>query len=152
MVEPEGGAAREALDEVAVDEDLAAVGVFAQRTKFRPNPIGITAVQLRGIEGVRVRKSYELLAQQYGVPWKRRAYDVQDWEAGDVPNRCLSSATSCLHGLTEAAVLAASPAEDARRGGDDLAVLFYTGGTTGRSKGVMLSHANCHINSYKWLI
>ena len=38
-------------------EDLAAVGVFAQRTKFRPNPIGITAVQLRGIEGnvVKVR-------------------------------------------------------------------------------------------------
>lgn len=63
--------------------------------------------QLRGIEGVRVRKSYELLAQQFGVPWKRRAYDVQDWDAGDVPNRCLSSATACLHGLTEAAVLAA---------------------------------------------
>ena len=38
-------------------EDLAAVGVFAQRTKFRPNPVGITAVQLRGIEGnvVKVR-------------------------------------------------------------------------------------------------
>ncbi|MFG1479839.1 hypothetical protein V5F53_14450 [Xanthobacter sp. V4C-4] len=30
-----------------------------------------------------------------------------DWEASDVPNRCLSAATACLHGLTEAAVLAA---------------------------------------------
>jgi len=63
--------------------------------------------QLRGIEGVRVRESYALLAQQYGVAWKRRSYDVADWEAGDVPNRCLSAATACLHGLTEAAVLAA---------------------------------------------
>jgi CRISPR-associated protein Cas1 len=63
--------------------------------------------QLRGIEGVRVRESYALLAQQYGVEWKRRSYDVADWEAGDVPNRCLSAATACLHGLTEAAVLAA---------------------------------------------
>lgn len=27
-------------------EDLAPVGVFAQRTKFRPNPIGVTAVAL----------------------------------------------------------------------------------------------------------
>ncbi|PIV75009.1 MAG: subtype I-E CRISPR-associated endonuclease Cas1 [Rhodobacteraceae bacterium CG17_big_fil_post_rev_8_21_14_2_50_65_11] len=63
--------------------------------------------QLRGIEGVRVRESYALLAQQYGVDWKRRSYDVADWEAGDVPNRCLSAATACLHGLTEAAVLAA---------------------------------------------
>lgn len=63
--------------------------------------------QLRGIEGVRVRKSYELLAAQFGVTWTRRSYDVKDWEAGDVPNRCLSAATACLHGLTEAAVLAA---------------------------------------------
>lgn len=63
--------------------------------------------QLRGIEGVRVRESYALLAKKYGVDWKRRAYDPKDWEAGDVPNRCLSAATACLHGLTEAAVLAA---------------------------------------------
>ena len=63
--------------------------------------------QLRGIEGVRVRKSYELLAQQYGVDWKRRRYDPADWEAADTANRCLSAATACLHGLTEAAVLAA---------------------------------------------
>ena len=63
--------------------------------------------QLRGIEGVRVRESYALLAQQHGVEWKRRAYDVADWEAGDIPNRCLSAATACLHGLAEAAVLAA---------------------------------------------
>lgn len=63
--------------------------------------------QLRGIEGVRVRESYALLAKQHGVEWKRRAYDVADWEAGDIPNRCLSAATACLHGLSEAAVLAA---------------------------------------------
>ena len=63
--------------------------------------------QLRGIEGARVRESYALLARQYGVDWRRRSYDVKDWEAGDVPNRCLSAATACLHGLTEAAVLAA---------------------------------------------
>jgi acyl-CoA synthetase (AMP-forming)/AMP-acid ligase II len=31
---------------------------------------------------------------------------------------------------------------DVRRGGDDMAGLFYTGGTTGFPKGVMLSHRN----------
>ncbi len=40
-------------------------------------------------------------------------------------------------------LVAAGPAvEDVRRGGDALAGLFYTGGTTGFPQGVMLSHAN----------
>jgi tRNA-Thr(GGU) m(6)t(6)A37 methyltransferase TsaA len=32
-------------------ENVHEVGVFAQRTKYRPNPIGVTAVELRGIAG-----------------------------------------------------------------------------------------------------
>ena len=63
--------------------------------------------QLRGIEGTRVKKLYELLARQYGVKWKGRRYDPKRWDSGDVVNQCLSSATSCLYGVTEAAVLAA---------------------------------------------
>ena len=63
--------------------------------------------QLRGIEGARVKKTYELLAKRYGVTWKGRRYDQQEWESADIPNRCLSAATACLYGVTEAAVLAA---------------------------------------------
>ena len=63
--------------------------------------------QLRGIEGARVKRLYELLAQQNGVVWHGRNYDHTDWGKGDIPNRCLSAATSCLYGLAEAAILAA---------------------------------------------
>ncbi|MEW5792030.1 MAG: type I-E CRISPR-associated endonuclease Cas1e [Pseudomonadota bacterium] len=63
--------------------------------------------QLRGIEGVRVRKIYQMLAKKYGVEWKARRYDQEEWDKADIPNRCLSAATACLYGITEAAVLAA---------------------------------------------
>jgi acyl-CoA synthetase (AMP-forming)/AMP-acid ligase II len=37
-------------------------------------------------------------------------------------------------------LVTSDPVDDARRGGSDLAGVFYTGGTTGFPKGVMLSH------------
>ena len=72
-----------------------------------PAPRRRSVDQLRGIEGARVKRLYEVLAQQHGVTWKGRRYDPSDWGSGDLPNRCLSQATACLYGLTEAAVLAA---------------------------------------------
>jgi CRISPR-associated protein Cas1 len=63
--------------------------------------------QLRGIEGARVRKMYELLAQKYGLKWDKRQYDPNNWDNSDLLNKCVSAANACLYGITEAAVLAA---------------------------------------------
>jgi len=63
--------------------------------------------QLRGIEGARVRKTYELMAKQFGINWKGRRYNPKDWGQGDKINQCISAANACLYGITEAAVLAA---------------------------------------------
>ncbi|WP_280564336.1 type I-E CRISPR-associated endonuclease Cas1e [Chromohalobacter sp. 48-RD10] len=63
--------------------------------------------QLRGMEGARVRKTYQTLAKQYGIKWQGRRYDPTQWSASDVANQCLSAATACLYGITEAAILAA---------------------------------------------
>jgi len=57
---------------------------------------------------------------------------------GPTPDGMLSYETL----LTEA-----KPVPDARRGGTDLAGVFYTGGTTGFPKGVMLSHDGLCQNS-----
>ncbi len=45
-------------------------------------------------------------------------------------------------------IATAGPVQDARRGGSELAGVFYTGGTTGFPRGVMLSHANLGVS---WL-
>jgi len=95
--------------QLALDESLRLKVVrkmFEMRFGEEP-PQRRSVDQLRGIEGARVRKTYELLAKQYGVKWHGRRYDPKDWAAGDKTNQCISAATSCLYGITEAAVLAA---------------------------------------------
>ena len=72
-----------------------------------PAPEKRSIDQLRGIEGARVRKMYQLLAKKYGVKWTRRNYNPDNWDVSDTPNRCVSAATACLYGITEAATLAA---------------------------------------------
>ncbi|TRD15384.1 type I-E CRISPR-associated endonuclease Cas1 [Palleronia caenipelagi] len=93
-----------ALDDTARLNVVRAM--YAARFGEEP-PTRRSVDQLRGIEGQRVRAAYGLMAQKYGVVWKYRRYDPGDWDTADIPNRCLSAATSCLHGLSEAAVLAA---------------------------------------------
>jgi acyl-CoA synthetase (AMP-forming)/AMP-acid ligase II len=44
-------------------------------------------------------------------------------------------------------LLAANPVEDAHRQGDALAGIFYTGGTTGSAKGVMLCHRSIFLSA-----
>jgi len=93
-----------ALDEVARTKVVRKM--FAIRFGEEP-PSRRSVDQLRGIEGTRVREMYKLLARQYRVTWSGRKYDPREWGSGDMPNRCLSAATACLHGLCEAAILAA---------------------------------------------
>ncbi|MDF1579014.1 MAG: type I-E CRISPR-associated endonuclease Cas1e [Desulfobulbales bacterium] len=55
--------------------------MYELRFKEKP-PERRSVQQLRGIEGARVRKMYELLARQYRVPWTRRNCDHTNWGSG----------------------------------------------------------------------
>ncbi len=58
---------------------------------------------LRGIEGARMKRTYQTLAQRYGVPWRRRFYDRTNPLAADVPNQAINHASVAV---TSAAVIA----------------------------------------------
>ncbi|WNL38599.1 type I-E CRISPR-associated endonuclease Cas1e [Halomonas sp. PAMB 3232] len=95
--------------QLALDESLRLKVVRKMfELRFGEEPPSRRSVeQLRGIEGARVRKTYQVLAKQYGLKWQGRRYDPKQWDASDVANQCLSAATACLYGITEAAILAA---------------------------------------------
>ena len=44
------------------------------------NTDGLTLQQLRGMEGIRVRKAYELASKTTGVRWKKRSYKTEGWD------------------------------------------------------------------------
>lgn len=66
---------------------------------------GLTLQQLRGMEGIRVRKAYELAAKTTGVRWKKRSYKTEEWEQADPINQALSEANALLYGLCHAAIV-----------------------------------------------
>lgn len=62
--------------------------------------------QLRGREGARVRSAYASTAKDYGIKWRRREYQVEDFDASDDANAALTVATTCLYGVVHAVVAA----------------------------------------------
>jgi len=66
---------------------------------------GLSLEQIRGLEGVRVRKAYAQASETYGVPWHGRRYDRHSWDSGDAVNRALSAANALLNGLCHAAIV-----------------------------------------------
>lgn len=79
-----------------------------------------------------------LLADAHFAPWRDRALVF----GAERPAGALVQYARLLRDATPAALHRAQP--------DDDAILLYTGGTTGRSKGVPLSHANILANALQF--
>lgn len=66
-------------------------------------PEHFTLEQLRGFEGARMRATYQALAKQHRIAF-RRQYTFSDFDAADPVNQALSSANTCLYGVVGAAL------------------------------------------------
>jgi CRISPR-associated protein Cas1 len=62
--------------------------------------------ELRGIEGTRVRASYRLLAQRYGIPWQQRKFDRKSPENNDEINNAINHAATAAYAAASIAVAA----------------------------------------------
>lgn len=69
-------------------------------------PLGLSLPQIRGLEGVRVRTTYQKTAEQFGLEWHGRHYQRDNWQAADAPNRALSAGNALLNALCHSAILA----------------------------------------------
>lgn len=61
---------------------------------------------LRGIEGARMKQSYQMHAQRLGIRWAGRHYDRSDPQAADLPNQALNHAASAVEAAAAIAVAA----------------------------------------------
>jgi CRISP-associated protein Cas1 len=61
---------------------------------------------LRGIEGSRVKETYRLMAQRYGIEWKGRHYDRANPNATDIPNQAINHAATAVQAAAAIAVQA----------------------------------------------
>jgi len=73
---------------------------FGEEVKAR------TIEMLRGMEGARLKRLYELTARQFGVPWQGRRYDRTNPNATDIPNQAINHAASAVEAAAAIAVAA----------------------------------------------
>ncbi len=73
---------------------------FGEEVKAR------TIEMLRGMEGARLKRLYELTAQRFGVPWQGRRYDRANPNATDIPNQAINHAASTVEAAAAIAVAA----------------------------------------------
>ncbi|HOJ39162.1 MAG TPA: type I-E CRISPR-associated endonuclease Cas1e [bacterium] len=78
--------------------------MYAFRIGETPPPK--TIEELRGLEGVRMREMYNLLARKYGIEWHGRRYDRSHPESNDDPNQAINHAATAVEAAATVAVVA----------------------------------------------
>jgi CRISP-associated protein Cas1 len=93
---------------VSDESSRLAVAYRMYQKRFPGNPLeGKSIEQVRGMEGLRVRKAYEAISAEHGIKWEGRNYDQGNWFQATAANRALSAGNACLYGVCHAAIVSA---------------------------------------------
>lgn len=63
---------------------------------------------LRGIEGARMKKTYKITANRFGIRWEGRRYDRADPASADAPNQAINHAATAVQAAAAIAVTSLS--------------------------------------------
>jgi CRISP-associated protein Cas1 len=83
---------------------LVAKRMYAKR--FGETPRTNHEAALRGMEAARIKRFYEIAAQNVGITWHGRRYDRANPTAADVPNQAINHAVTALESCAAIAVQA----------------------------------------------
>lgn len=78
--------------------------MFAMRFGSSEDIKGKTINELMSMEGARIRALYENTGKKYGVTWRGRNYNPDNWHLADNINRAISAANASLYALVTAVV------------------------------------------------
>jgi len=59
---------------------------------------------LRGMEGARMKRTYQRAAEQFSISWQGRRYDRSNPQGDDIPNQALNHAATAVYAAAEVAV------------------------------------------------
>lgn len=80
--------------------------MYAYRFQIGSAMTSYTLEQLSGLEASRVKDTYQELAKQNGIIWEGRSFTMVGTAMKDRVNLCVSTANSCLYGISHTAIVA----------------------------------------------
>lgn len=90
----------------AAKESRLSVAQAMYAIRFGTTPVQTDLSALRGMEGGRLRETYRIVAERYGVPWSGRRYDRDHPDAADIPNQAINHAATFVEAAADIAVAA----------------------------------------------
>lgn len=84
--------------------EMVARRMFVMRFGEAENVEGKSIKALMGMEGQRVKDLYHEKGMKYGVSWKGRNYNPENWMLADELNKAVSAANASLYALTTAII------------------------------------------------
>ena len=88
------------------EDSRLAVARAMYAIRFGVTPVQSDLAAMRGMEGGRLRETYRIVADRYGIPWSGRRYDREHPNAADVPNQAINHAATFVEAAAEIAVAA----------------------------------------------